>query len=68
MIRELKSFPLLQGIRGQAGGDLDALAALITRVSELPFHFPQISELDINPVFLLLQGALIGDTRVVLRT
>jgi acyl-CoA synthetase (NDP forming) len=67
MIRELKSFPLLQGMRGQAGGDLDALAALISQVSELPFLFPQVSELDINPVFLLSQGALIGDIRVVLR-
>jgi acetate---CoA ligase (ADP-forming) len=67
MIRELKSFPLLQGVRGQAGCDLDALAALISRVSELPFLFPQLSELDINPVFLLAQGALLGDIRVVLR-
>ena len=68
MIRELKSLPLLQGTRGQPGGDLDALAGLITGVSELPFLFPQISELDINPVFLLSQGVLIGDIRVVLRS
>ncbi len=67
MIRELKSFPLLQGARGQAAGDLEALAGLITKVSELPFLFPQLSELDINPVFLLAQGAIIGDIRVVLR-
>jgi acyl-CoA synthetase (NDP forming) len=67
MIRELKSFPVLQGARGQAGGDLDALATLISKVSELPFLFPQVSELDINPVFLLAQGVLIGDIRVVLR-
>jgi len=67
MLRELKSFPLLQGVRAQAGSDLDALAELITRVSELPFLFPQLSELDINPVFLLAQGVLIGDMRVVLR-
>ncbi len=67
MVRELKSFPVLQGARGQAGGDLDALAALISKVSELPFLFPQVSELDINPVFLLAQGVLIGDIRVVLR-
>jgi acyl-CoA synthetase (NDP forming) len=67
MIRELKSFPLLQGARGQAGCDLEALASLITRVSELAFLFPQVSELDINPVFLLAQGVLIGDIRVVLR-
>ena len=67
MLRELKSFPLLQGTRGQAGCDLEALASLVTRVSELPFLFPQVSELDINPVFLLAQGVLIGDIRVVLR-
>jgi acetyltransferase len=68
MIEELKSFPLLCGTRGQAGGDLNALSELISRVSELPFLFPQISELDINPVFLQAQGVLIGDIRVVLRS
>ena len=68
MLKQLKSFPLLQGSRGQAGGDLDALVDLITRVSELPFLFPQISELDINPVFLFSKGVLIGDIRVVLRS
>jgi len=68
MIKELKSLPLLQGTRSQPGGDLDALAELITRVSELPFLFPQISELDINPVFLLSHGVLVGDIRVVLRS
>jgi hypothetical protein len=67
MIRDLKSFPLLQGLRGQAGCDLEALAGLIARVSELPFLFPQVAELDINPAFLLAQGVLIGDIRVVLR-
>jgi len=67
MIGELKTYPLLQGARGQAACDLNALAALITRVSELPFLFPQVSELDINPVFLLAQGAIIGDIRVILR-
>lgn len=68
MIMELKSLPLLQGARGQPGGDLDALAELITKVSNLPFLFPQISELDINPVFLLSHGVLVGDIRVVLRS
>jgi acyl-CoA synthetase (NDP forming) len=68
MIRELKSLPFLQGSRGQPVGDLDALAELITRVSQLPFLFPQISELDFNPVFLLSRGVLIGDVRVVLRS
>ncbi len=68
MISELKSFPLLKGSRGQAPGDLDALAELIVRVSELPFLYPQIAELDINPVFLLSKGALIGDIRLLLRS
>jgi len=65
MIDGLRGAPILRGVRGQAARDLDALADLLARVSELPFRFPEIEELDLNPVFLLEQGAKIGDVRLV---
>ncbi len=65
MVRELKSFPILSGARGQAPRDLAALADLIVRFSQLPFLYPEITEIDLNPVFLLAQGLLIGDVRVI---
>ncbi len=50
MIRELKSYPLLAGTRGQAGIDTDALAQCLGRLSQLVLDFPEISEIDINPL------------------
>jgi len=65
MIREIKSFPLLEGVRGQAGCDLDALADVLTKFSQLPFRYPEISEVDLNPVFLFSEGLVVGDVRVI---
>jgi acetate---CoA ligase (ADP-forming) len=67
LIRSLRSFPILAGARGQPPCDLDALAELVVRVSELPFRFPEIAELDLNPVFVGPQGAVVGDVRVICR-
>ena len=66
MVEELRGAAILRGARGRASTDLDRLAELIAEVSELPFRFPRIAELDLNPVFLLEGGPLVGDVRVVL--
>lgn len=67
MIREIASFPLLEGVRGEPRRDLDALADVLVRFSELPFQYPGLQELDLNPVFLLRdgEGLLVGDVRVI---
>lgn len=65
MIREIKSFPLLQGVRGQAPRDLDGLADALVNFSRLPFLYPEIGEIDLNPVFLLAEGLVVGDVRVI---
>ena len=49
MIAEIKGFPLLQGVRGQAGVDLDFLAENIQRLSQLALDWPLIQEMDLNP-------------------
>ncbi len=50
MIRELKSHPLLTGARGEASIDTTALAQCLGRLSQLVIDFPEISEIDINPL------------------
>ena len=67
MIREIKSFPLLKGVRGQPPRDLEALADVLVTFSQLPFRYPQISEVDLNPVFLFPKGKglVVGDVRVI---
>jgi len=50
MFEELDSIPLLYGARGRDPADVDALVETIQRVSHLVTDFPEIAELDINPV------------------
>ena len=65
MIRSLRSFPILAGARGQQPCDIDALAGLLVKVSELPYRHPEIAEVDLNPVFAGPEGAVAGDVRVI---
>jgi acyl-CoA synthetase (NDP forming) len=66
MIREIKGFPLLEGYRGQDPADLAALESLLLRVSGFVEQQPEVSELDLNPVFAYKDGALAVDARIVL--
>jgi acyl-CoA synthetase (NDP forming) len=68
MIRQVKSFPLLQGVRGQAPRDLAALADILVTFSQLPFRYSDIGEIDLNPVFLFSDGLVVGDVRVIRNT
>lgn len=49
MIRSIKAFPLLQGVRGEAGVDLEFLAEMLQRLSQLASDFHEIQEMEINP-------------------
>jgi len=66
MIRELKGYPLLQGYRGQEPADIPFLEQLIVKVSELAGQYPQIEELDLNPIFAYKDSAIAVDARIVL--
>ena len=65
MIAEIKALPILQGVRGEKPRDVDALADLLVAVSRLPFLYPDLEELDLNPVFLLPEGLVVGDARLI---
>jgi len=66
MVREIKGLPILQGVRGQDPADLEAIEALILRVSDFIEAHPEVAELDLNPVFAYSDGALAVDARIVL--
>jgi acetyltransferase len=57
MLRELRVFPILEGRRGQAPADLGALVEVIRSVTRLVTDFPEIAELDLNPVRVHESGA-----------
>jgi len=65
MIREIKGFPVLEGVRGQDPADLGALEALILKVSVFVEAHPEIDELDLNPVFAYKDGVIAVDARIV---
>ena len=56
MITEIRSFALLKGVRGEAPSDIDALVEGIQRLSQLVTDFPEIIEMDINPLLVLPKG------------
>ncbi len=66
MIRGIKGYRLLTGYRSHPPVDLEALKETLLRVSRLVEEIPQISELDLNPIFALPpgQGCRIVDARI----
>ncbi|MGQ9475715.1 MAG: acetate--CoA ligase alpha subunit [Actinomycetota bacterium] len=69
MLRELKSYWLLKGTRGEKAADIDAVIESLLRVSQLVLDFPEIAEMDINPLRVLEEGkgCLAADARIVLK-
>ena len=68
MIESIRSYKLLTGVRGQAPSDLDAVVDTILRISQLVTDFPEIAELDINPLLVREEGkgAVAVDMRLIL--
>ncbi|MDF1514019.1 MAG: acetate--CoA ligase [Anaerolineae bacterium] len=68
MIREIRSYRLLEGVRGEPPVDMEALENSLLIISRLVTDFPEIVELDINPlmVFEEERGAMAIDMRLVL--
>jgi acetate---CoA ligase (ADP-forming) len=64
MVRDLKTFPLLNGYRGAMRCDVGALEDLLLRLSAMAVDLPAIVELDCNPVIMTAQGATVVDARV----
>jgi acetyl coenzyme A synthetase (ADP forming)-like protein len=65
MFDELRGGAILAGVRGQASVDFDALSQLVANVSQLVADFPEINELDLNPVFASETGAVAVDARII---
>lgn len=68
-VREIRSFPLLSGVRGELPADIAAAEEVVLRVSQLVTEFPEIVEMDINPLVIHNQGegAIVLDARIILQ-
>jgi acetyl coenzyme A synthetase (ADP forming)-like protein len=65
MLDGIQAAEMLKGVRGSEPVNREALARLIVGVSELVSDFPEINELDLNPVFASKSGAIAADVRIV---
>ncbi|MFB9903643.1 acetate--CoA ligase family protein [Allokutzneria oryzae] len=65
MVEGIAAAEVLRGVRGAEPVDAEALALLIHRVAELVTDFPQLAEIDLNPVLATPAGATAVDVRVV---
>lgn len=66
MIREVKSFPLLRGVRGEPPVNFKALEEVLMIMSQLALDFPEIQEAEFNPVLVSPEKAIVADVRVLL--
>ncbi|OQY08486.1 MAG: acyl-CoA synthetase [Desulfobacteraceae bacterium 4572_123] len=67
MIEETKSFPILKGIRGQRASDIKAVKTLLLKCSEIIESYPEIQEMDLNPVIVHEKGISLVDARIILK-
>jgi len=67
MLSEIRSAPILNGVRGQPPVCHEALIDLLMTVSELIESYPRIQEMDLNPVIVREDGLTVVDARILLR-
>jgi acetyltransferase len=67
MIQTITGYPLLAGIRGRPAKDLRKLIELMKRVAQLVIDNPGFDQVDLNPVLVYEQGAIVVDARIFSR-
>src|ERR1700704_2131968 len=65
MLDGIQAHEMLKGVRGSDPANRDAIADIIVNVSQLITDFPEISEMDLNPVFATRADAIAADVRIV---
>jgi acetyltransferase len=66
MLESLRCWPLLKGYRGKPGVNIDRLVEALMRLSYLVADYPEISEMDVNPLLATPDDAIALDARIVL--
>jgi acetate---CoA ligase (ADP-forming) subunit beta len=66
MITEVKAYPLLKGYRNTPPTDINAIVKILLNTSKLIMDYPEIKELDLNPVMAYEKGVKTVDARIIL--
>jgi acyl-CoA synthetase (NDP forming) len=67
MIREIKGYKLISGYRGRPAVDEQALADCLLTIARISEDYPEIVEIDLNPVFAYPDGILVADVRMIVK-
>jgi len=66
MVKEIKAYKILEGVRGMPPSDQETILDILMRTSEMLVECPEIKELDLNPILVYEKGAKIVDARIIL--
>ena len=66
LMEDTKIFSLLQGVRGEPSSDINAIIDVLLRLSQLVNDFPEIVELDINPLLSFVKGYSAVDIKITI--
>ncbi|MBN1213815.1 MAG: acetate--CoA ligase family protein [Candidatus Lokiarchaeota archaeon] len=66
MLQNTKIFSLLQGVRGEKRSDIESIIDVLLRLSQLVNEFPEIVELDINPLLSFIEGYSAVDIKITI--
>ncbi|MFX1392995.1 MAG: acetate--CoA ligase family protein [Promethearchaeota archaeon] len=67
MLMNTKIYSLLEGVRGESRSDIEAIVDVLSRLSQLVNDFPEIVELDINPLLSFIQGYSAVDIKITIK-
>jgi acyl-CoA synthetase (NDP forming) len=66
MVTKVKAYPLLKGYRNTPPADIDTIINILLNTSKLVMDYPEIKELDLNPIMAYEKGAKTVDARIIL--
>jgi acetyltransferase len=68
MVREIKTFPVLRGVRGEEEVDIEAIEESLLKLSQIAMDFPNIIEADLNPLIVRKRGkgVIVVDARFLI--
>ncbi len=69
MVQSIQGYKLLTGVRGEEGVDIDAIEKNLMRLSQLISDFPEIEQLDVNPLLAFEKGKMckVVDAKIILK-
>jgi acyl-CoA synthetase (NDP forming) len=68
MIKEIRSYPILLGVRGEKKKDIESLVDTIIKVGTIVEKCRSVSDIEINPLIVYEQGVKAVDARILLST